>query len=61
MSSRTLPTEPNLLNGFHSNLYFLNEYFKDSILQMNFEITSASYVMTAMNVIIHNGLRNSLA
>ena len=35
--------------------------FKDSKLQMNFEIASASYVMTAMNVIIHNGLRNSLA
>ena len=35
--------------------------FKDSKLQMNFEIASDSNVMTAMNVIIHNGLRNSLA
>ena len=55
VSSRTVLTEPKLLNGFHSNLYFLKEQFKDSKLQTNFETASSSYVMTAMNVIIHNG------
>ena len=48
---------PLLQNGFHSNVQFLTEWFRGSKLQINFEMASADYDMTAMNVIIHNGLR----
>ena len=54
-------TEPKLRNGFRSNLYYLKDNLGTPKLQMNFEIALAGYDMTALNVIIHNGLWDSLA
>ena len=59
MSSKTECFLNKQLDRFHSNLYCLIEQFKDSLLQINFEIAPAYYDFTAMNVLKHNNVRNT--